>query len=236
MEKQHTTIVRLNILVSVLLTVLYFVKFRPLTALPVVLWNSFCCNRDKYGKYISIGLVFGAIGDITLPSSFIGGLLFFLVNHFVDIYAFNLSNPERSWISLSIGFMYCVGIGILILPSVDAAMIAPCAIYLVTLVYTCCLSVDRLVSGVNTSVYSGLLAIVGSLMFVASDTLLAYSIFVGSSRYLRDSEAIMLTYFVAQLTIAMSSFVDAPHDDENPDFGGKNDTKGVPLLLSENEV
>lgn len=209
MEKQqHATIVRLKTFVSVLLTVLYFVKFRSVTALPVVLWNAFSCNRDKYGKYVSIGLIFGAIGDATLGTSFITGLLFFLVNHIVDILAFNQSCSERSWITLSAGVVYCIGVGILILPSVDLAMIAPCTVYLLTLVYTCCLSIDRYVSGKYISFPSAMLAITGSVMFVVSDTLLAYSIFVGTSDILKESEAIMITYFLAQLTLAMSSYVD----------------------------
>jgi hypothetical protein len=215
-EKQHTTIFGLKVLVSALLALLYFVKFRFLTALPTVLWNAFSCNRDKYGKYMSIGLVFGAIGDATLGASFITGLLFFLVNHIVDIFAFSLSNPERSWITLGAGAAYCVGVGVVILPHVEAMMIGPCAVYLLVLVYTCCLAVDRFVSGANTSTHSAVLGIFGSVMFVASDTLLAYSMFVGTSTALKDSEAIMITYFLAQLALAASSFVD-PEEEEEED-------------------
>jgi len=159
---------------------------------------------------MSIGLVLGAIGDATLSASFITGLLFFLANHVVDIYAFKLSNPQFSWVTLIVGAIYCICVGIVILPSVDFAMIAPCAVYLVTLVYTCCLAIDRYVSGEDISTYSSVLGIVGSVMFVASDTLLAYSMFVGTSAALEESEAIMLTYFLAQLSLALSSFIDQP--------------------------
>jgi alkenylglycerophosphocholine hydrolase len=223
MLTKKESIVVFKITVSLVLISVYFTYPSIYTKSPPIIWNALSCNlSDKYGKLMAVGLFFGALGDITIEFSFLAGLLMFLVNHFIDIYAFSLSKPVISMWVLALGLLYLVGMTYLILPKVDVVMIAPVFIYAATLIYAACLATMRSLSGKGVSSSSSYFALIGSWLFVVSDSLLAYSIFIGTSHQFSKLNLIMITYYACQLCLSMSSYFDLQSPMEEEEEEGEN--------------
>lgn len=226
--------------VSIALSCVYFGVPCIFSKFPPIIWNALCCNHDKYGVLVAVGLVFGSGGDVLLDIngdiSFMMGMLSFGIGHVFDIYAFFQSNPQRSNLCLIASVLYCILMMILIIPYVSVAMIVPVILYGIVLCAAAYVSAIQLLSGDDTrSRSSKWLALSGSIVFLVSDTLLAFEIFRGTNSSFISKYAIMLTYYVAQLFIALSSYIDPPSSVALSccGFGAAKDDEGKRLIDSE---
>lgn len=198
----------LKVVISIALSYLYFSYPSVLTKCLPVLWDALCCNRDEYGRAIALGLMLGACGDATIGYNFVIGLVFFLLNHLVDIHAFFLSDPQRFVPVIIFGAVYFFLLMPILLPYVPENLLFWVILYALVLVYSACVATMRLVSGVDLSNRSKVYACVGSWVFVISDSLLAIEMFIAPGY--AGSNAVMVTYYVAQLLISLSSYADTP--------------------------
>jgi len=178
--------------------------FKPLTTILVISIAIILQYKSEstYGYLIIAGLVFSLFGDIFLmlpKDKFVQGLASFLIAHVFYIIAF------------SSGFGPYLEIGYLIPPAIYAAvflwillpktgeMKIPVMVYaLVLMVF--------LWQGLGRFYYLGnqasLFIIIGAILFVISDTILAYARFV--KNFNLSPTLIHVTYWGAQIFIALS--------------------------------
>jgi uncharacterized membrane protein YhhN len=180
---------------------IYYI-FKPTTTI-LILLVALSAPTNRYKIAIVIGLLFALMGDIFLmvPSDqFIAGLVCFLITHISYTVGFlsdsRFGRPLRPFISLAIVavFIY-TGIS----HNIASALKIPVAIYAAALSLMTSQAIARNSQNHNKS---SLLAMIGAVLFLISDTLLAYDRFVfvfGSGHAL-----ILSTYYSAQYLIARS--------------------------------
>jgi uncharacterized membrane protein YhhN len=148
-----------------------------------------------------IGLVFSLLGDVLLMSRrsfFVAGLASFLVGHLAYIVGLQLRGQSGLWfvIGLAVVLVGVVGIGVPIVRAVqdgaEPSLAVPVTAYMVVI------SV-MVASAFGTR--NGF-AIVGALLFYASDALIAWNRFV--HEYPWGRLAIMSTYHIGQIGLVMS--------------------------------
>ena len=150
----------------------------------------------KYQLLIVVGLVFCMVGDYTLQW-FLIGLTSFLIGHIFYIFAFSSTNERQvpSWakiILLVYGASMAVWIAGTVLSSGDVVLGIAVIAY-----------ISIILSMGWTAIRTGsTFAIIGALLFIASDSYLAINKFVMPLSF--SHEVIMLTYYSAQLLIALS--------------------------------
>ncbi len=170
------------------------VKLIPMIILVLVALSS-PSSSVRYKLFISIGLVFCAIGDYTLQW-FIIGLCFFFVGHVFYIIAFSrgaYALSSRVKISLlSYGGIMAVWIGGTLFMRGDSILAIAVTAYIGII-----LSMGWM--AFRTRVPS---AITGALLFIASDSILAINRFITQLPFAH--ELIMLTYYGAQIFIVLS--------------------------------
>ncbi|MUT66518.1 lysoplasmalogenase [Paenibacillus sp. NEAU-GSW1] len=144
------------------------------------------------------GLFFCMLGDGLLVW-FVVGLTAFLIGHLFYLFAF-LSVWRFSWIRLSAlvplvayGAWMCSNLVPALQDSGDQALIIPVLVYVVVIMLMCW-------SAIMTG---NKLAILGSVLFVISDSVLSWNMFVSDITY--SSIYIMATYYGAQFLIARST-------------------------------
>lgn len=211
MKSNHLTVATLKTAVTIALSGIFFIFPSVVTKCLPVFWSAVICSHNKYGMLIGVGLVFGAIGDITIEYSFITGLVFFLVNHLFDIYAFHMSAPKRSYGCAVVALLYFAVMLWVLVPYVSSLLVGPVCIYAFVLVYASCAATMRLISAGEggVSAQSGWFACMGSVLFVVSDSLLALQIFRWpNSQQSLFHYSIMITYYLAQCGISLSSYAD----------------------------
>jgi uncharacterized membrane protein YhhN len=180
-----------------------FYTFKPLTTI-LILLMAFSAPNSRYKFWVVIGFVFALMGDIflMLPSDqFIAGLICFLITHICYISAFlsdsKFGHPLRPYISLAIVvFLIFTSLS----HNIESAMRIPVAIYTAAL---CFMTSQAIARNSQHHSKSSLLAAIGAVLFLISDTLLAYDRFVFVFRF---SDAMILsTYYAAQYLIALSA-------------------------------
>lgn len=160
-------------------------------------------DPSRYSLLIVIGLICSLVGDVflMLPSDqFIAGLLSFLIAHVFYIIAFRTGISGLSGLVVSIPF-YVAGLLLYwILWPALGEMKVPVLIYVMVIMTMASQSVARWRANTNDSrrVY----AVVGAILFVVSDSTIAFSRFRG--QFYSADGLIMGTYFAAQWLIAMS--------------------------------
>jgi len=178
--------------------------FKPLTTiLIIVLALSQQVNVEETYKYlIVVALLFSLAGDIflMLPSDkFIQGLASFLIAHVFYIMAFTSGfGPYLEWPYLIPAAIYAVLFLWILLPKTGKLKV-PVLIYSLVLLVFLWQAIGRFFYlADNSSLY----ILIGSILFVASDSVLAYVRFVKSYKF---SEAFILsTYWAAQVFLALS--------------------------------
>ncbi len=204
------------LLFAILLSALSFMKtdvqkksnlyllFKPLTTVLIII---FCLMQTPevslwYKYLILTGLFFSLIGDIflMLPSDrFISGLISFLIAHFFYISAFSgVSGWHLNIIYFVPVFLYTGYLLKLLLPGAGSKKI-PVIIYAVVLSLFLWQSAGRLHFSYD---HSALLALAGAILFVISDSILAYTRFTKNFRF--SQEIKMTAYWAAQILIAAS--------------------------------
>ncbi len=176
--------------------------FKPLTMLAIILlaFVNSSTPMNFYQQMIIAGLIFSAIGDVLLIDSkrFVQGLLSFLLAHICFIVAFSsvLSTPNLP--SLVFYVAYLLGFSAVLWKHLGKLKL-PVIVYSLTLAAMSWLALSKTIEHHNHHTFH---AFIGSLMFVASDSLLAFDKFKAKFRF---AEILILsTYFLAQFFIALS--------------------------------
>ena len=173
--------------------------FKPLTMLAIILLTILNVSSPPtfYQKMIVIGLIFSTVGDVFLIDSrrFIQGLLSFLLAHICFIIAF-FSTPNLPSV---IFYLAYVAFFLSILWKHLDNLKIPVIIYSLTLAAMSWLALSRYF---ELNDHKSLFAFLGSVSFVASDSLLAFDKF--KSAFPFAEVFILSTYFIAQWLIALS--------------------------------
>ena len=203
-------------LASAALSVSYFIspgifqKALPIWALSATSWKG---RADIFSSYVSVGLLFSSAGDMLLELDhdypgkyFIFGLVSFLVAHLLYINAFRTSTLSYKYANLVfvVVLAYYVGIMRVLLPSMEEGMVVPVLLYGLAISAMLFFSILRFLSSRTCTKSSRLCSLIGSVMFVASDSILAINKFafpVPDAHFY-----VMVTYYVGQTYIAASTF------------------------------
>ncbi len=180
-------------------------------------------QKTRYANIIAVGLMFGSFGDILLDMDdfygvdlFIPGLISFLIGHLCYIRAFYHLPLESmaKFFAIPSLIAYYVIVMYFLLSSVSAFLIAPVLIYAFVIVSMVLLAFNRFLRHEEVATITRYCALIGSLYFITSDTLLSFNAFytdIPSSDIL-----IMVTYYLGQMFIAAST--QFPLDNETDYF------------------
>lgn len=166
--------------------------------IPMILIILYASRQVRPIKSILIGLAFCTVGDALIIFSFLPGLVAFLIGHLFYIYSF-IKIGHFSWnrLYMLIPFtVFGVYIGFTLISSLtsngEEAFILPVILYLIII----SLMGFAAFQTQNKYLYFG------SILFILSDTVLAWNKFIGDLLY--SGEIIMITYYSAQFLIAHS--------------------------------
>jgi uncharacterized membrane protein YhhN len=179
-----------------------FYILKPLTmvliCLTAILGGS---DLSVYKVMIIGGLVCSLTGDIflMLPADrFLPGLIAFLFAHLCYITAFAADINELSWWPLIPLIIWGIGFYLFIYPSLGKLKI-PVIFYVVIILVMTWLAWER---WIQTGQIETQLVLIGAVLFVISDTILAANRFKGA---FKPAQALnLVTYFAAQWLIASS--------------------------------
>lgn len=154
-------------------------------------------NISKYKLLLIIGLIFCMIGDYAIAKVFEYGLLSFLIGHVFYISAFSTAHerkvPTAAKIPLLLfGIAMAFWIGGTLFSTDDTVLGIAVIAYMAVI----------LAMGWSSIRTNSNFALIGALLFIASDTVLAINKFVIDIPY--SHQLIMLTYYAAQLFITLS--------------------------------
>lgn len=174
--------------------------FKPLTMLAIILiaFLSLSSPTSFYQQAILTGMIFSTIGDVFLINDkkfFVHGLISFLLGHLCYIAAF-YSSPNFPSV---IFYLIYVAFFLTILWKKLDKLKVPVIVYAVTLALMSWFALSRYFEFNDSKT---LFAFLGSISFVASDSLLAYNKFKKS--FPLAHLLILSTYFLAQWLIALS--------------------------------
>lgn len=174
-------------------------------------------GKDSYSQYVALGLLLSSAGDILLELDnhqpdgryFIPGLVAFLVAHLSYIRAFYASDLSFKYASvvLIIVVAYYCGIMYVLIPNMEAELVVPVMVYGVAISSMIFLAILRYFSTKTCSEISKLCSLLGSIVFVVSDSILALNKFafvVPHGHYY-----VMITYYFGQTFIAASTYKNA---------------------------
>jgi len=150
----------------------------------------------KYQVLIIIGLVFCMVGDYTLQW-FLIGLTSFLIGHIFYIFAFSSTNERQvpTWAKIVL-LIYGASMAVWIVGTVFSSGD-------VVLGFAVIAYISVILTMGWTAIKTGsTFATIGALLFIASDSYLAVDKFVMPLPF--SHEFIMLTYYSAQILIALS--------------------------------
>jgi uncharacterized membrane protein YhhN len=152
-------------------------------------------------RWFLLALAFGAAGDVflMLPRNlFLAGLTAFLLGHLAYLAGFLAAGIEPLRIAIFAAVVLLPGTALV--PGVVQGIIATGRRYLVAPVLVYSLTITIMVGSALASGRTP--AVVGGLLFYASDTLIGYSRFVFQRRWL--PVAIIVTYHLGQLGLVLS--------------------------------
>ena len=179
--------------------------FKPLTMVFIILIAALAREPELsvYQGLIVLGLCFSLAGDVFLMlpwNLFVPGLLSFLVAHLLYAFAFMYMTGRISSLLYLIPFLLYGGVMMwVLLPEVGGVMKLPVVIYMTAILTMAWQAVNRFTVTRQTG---SLIAAVGALLFVVSDSVLAINRF--AKPFHESSLIVMTTYFAAQWLIAIS--------------------------------
>ena len=198
---------------SVALSLVYFITPNWFVkALPI--WTAALAAVEEsphpFAVSVAIGLFASSFGDIFLEldddygiDMFIPGLLCFLVAHLFYIRSFAGKMISTTWkTGFPLVVIYYIWIMSTLIPKVETALKAPVAVYGIAITTMALFSINRFLSTEATST-SRLLSLLGSLSFVASDSVLAFNKFHTPIKNAKT--IVMITYYLGQILIASST-------------------------------
>ncbi len=201
--------VKIRLLVAIIAIAIFFVGLyldnyvmrMIVKPIPLFVLISLIKPNTHYRKFIFIGLIFSVIGDLLLeasPNFFVFGLVSFLLAHVNYIVAFIKRSKQPSLIIVIILLLYGAGLYWVLFPNLGS-MAIPVLVYLLVILTM----VWRAFAQRKFNVFA-IYALVGSLFFVFSDSLIALNKFYTVLPYSRG--VIMTTYWIAQFLIFNSAF------------------------------
>lgn len=166
-------------------------------------------RKDRYSLWISIGLLFSLVGDVLLlrpDHFFLLGLSAFLLTHIAYLFAFTRDAhfPARPGVWI-LYLLFAVFFNFLLFSRLPAGLRFPVAVYSIFLMSMAAQAMGRSLL-LRTSVAR--LAAIGALLFVLSDSLLAFDRFYAPFRL--APLLILVPYYAAQWLIASSTDVPPP--------------------------
>lgn len=179
--------------------------FKPLTVVLIILiaLEPKFQVASFYRWMIIAGLIFSLAGDVFLMlprERFIQGLICFLFAHIFYIAAFTSGASHSLSISIVFPFLIHGGAMLRLLWSSLGKMKIPVLIYMLVILLMAVQATGRFAA---TREMGSALAMVGAILFVASDSILAVDKFRG--RFKSAQFFILSTYFAAQWLIALST-------------------------------
>ncbi len=180
-----------------------FYIFKPATTVLILLLALFAPN-SRYKIAVVVGLLFSLMGDIflMLPSDqFLIGLICFLITHICYIIAFRYDSRfgRPLW-----PYLLLATIGIIIFMTlsggIEPSMQIPVAIYAGALSFMTAQAIARNLQQRSTG---SLFAASGAVLFLISDTLLAYDRFL--TPFAASQAVILASYYSAQYFVALSA-------------------------------
>ena len=174
--------------------------FKPLTMLAIILMAFLNSSSPMsfYQSAILVGLIFSTVGDVFLINDkkfFVHGLISFLLGHLCFIAAF-YSSPNLPSV---LCYLIYVAVFLTVLWKHLDKLKVPVIVYAITLAVMSWLALSRYFE-LNDG--KTLFAFLGSISFVASDSLLAFNKF--KKPFSLSPLLILSTYFLAQWLIALS--------------------------------
>ncbi len=197
---------------------------KPLLMLVLSSWFFFKSRRvgDRFTLMIQVGLFFSWLGDVALMYQhhdeffFLIGLGAFLVAQLCYVIGFsgNLALGDAHWPLWVWGVVLVLaGFGaaviLLLIPSVDEAVRLPVTIYAVAIT---AMGVTAALRYARTYLRSFVLILCGALLFIMSDSILAWNRFMSPLGH--ASWSVMLTYAVAQYLIVAGALAHVLAPDE----------------------
>ena len=171
--------------------------------LMITLFWYYYSNTKTMNKFFVLGLFFSFLGDVLLLGTgetyFIFGLLFFLIAHvFYIIMVLKIlqKTKPKEFVIASIPFLLLFLVLINVLYAGLGSMKIPVIVYAMTISF---FGIVSLILYLQTKTKTSLLLVVGVLIFISSDTVLALNLF-----YEKQSLyplLIMMTYVLAQYLI-----------------------------------
>ena len=178
--------------------------FKPLILLSLLIL--YTVSVLKLNKLYVFALIFSFLGDVFLMFSgelyFIIGLVSFLIAHllFIKIVINQIQKQPISKVIISIIPFFVLFLGlILFLKNFLDDLLIPVIIYGLTI---CTFGTVSLINYLSTKSKKSLLMLVGAIVFISSDSVLAINKFYNSSHLLEI--IIMITYVLAQYLIFRS--------------------------------
>jgi uncharacterized membrane protein YhhN len=178
--------------------------FKPLTTALVLVLAATARQpvSDGYRTLVCAGLLFSLAGDVFLMlprDRFVAGLASFLVAHLFYVAAFA---PRPPGLAAPLGLAAVLAYGAVLLRALWphlGTLRAPVALYAAALMAMAWQAMERwAMDGTRAALF----AAVGAVLFVASDSVLAWERFV--RRHPRGQAVVLGTYFAAQWLIALS--------------------------------
>lgn len=177
----------------------FLLKAFPITALAMlVLYQA----RHQMGVWVGIGLLFSTGGDIALALDreqyFVLGLGLFLVAHLCYIFGFfhRFTANWGQWPVLVALLALGGGMFAYLQPHLGELLL-PVTGYMVVIIAM------GIVAALRTR--RDYVLLIGAVFFIASDSMIALNTFVHDGRLAWAPRFIMLTYYIAQLLIAVSA-------------------------------
>ena len=178
--------------------------------LPFLILAVYLHERFSSKKILLTALTLSWIGDIILLFAdkgelyFIGGLIAFLFSHIFYIVLFNKQLKiylKKSkiiyWIGITIIIIYLIGMMVLLMPYLGNLLL-PVFVYAMTISI---MLLFALKGFMNWHKPANSYILIGAIIFVASDSILAFDKFYAPIQY--SSFFIMITYLTAQYLIVM---------------------------------
>ncbi len=180
--------------------------FKPLTMVFIIL-IAVLAKDPPSGRYkfaIIAGLIFSMIGDVllSLPMDlFVIGVFSFLIAQLIYTYAFRVGRSFRlRFLALLPFVVYGILIFVILLPGLNA-MTLPVAAYVIVIMVMAWQAWDQ---WDDKRTQWALLAFIGAVLFVVSDSLLAINKF--GEPFLAARALTLTTYFSAQWLISNSNY------------------------------
>ncbi len=175
--------------------------------------------NNSYASKIQLGILFSCLGDIFLEiddinkteTNFIFGLLSFLLAHIIYIYAFyndikttGTNKSKLSWVIIAVFLFFIQTVLKYLLPNAPKELQIPIIIYAsIIAIMAYCSTIRCFFLNGKGKILSRASAFIGSIVFVASDTILSFNKFHSP---IQDAKFyVMVTYYIAQTLIGASA-------------------------------